>query len=367
MNIFLDLSIQIKNKIETDGPISIYDFMKHALQTAEAGYYAADKTIFGRNGDFITAPEVSQLFGEIIGIWCLNMWKLNGSPKKFNLVELGPGKGTLMKDLLRATKNDSAFHKAMSICLVELNSLLRKNQEENIKHHNVKWYSKYQDVPEGFSIIIANEFFDALPINQYTKKKGEWFINMVDLNEDKQILYVNQFDAMPNIKEFLHSKYPYIKDNSIVETQDETNIIMGQISKNIHSNGGAALIIDYGYTESIHRNYISTLQAVKDHEYSPIFKEIGNADISSHVNFTTLYDIANLYHAHTYGPITQGKFLSNMYINLRKDILLKKASKKQKQEILSGYDRLVNPEQMGDLFKAIAVTNKEFLPSDIGF
>jgi SAM-dependent MidA family methyltransferase len=295
------------------------------------------------------------------------MWKLNGCPDKFNLVELGPGKGTLMKDLLRATKITPAFHKAMNICLVELNSSLRLTQEKNIKHHSVNWYSQYQDVPESFSIIIANEFFDALPINQYTKKKDDWFINMVDLNEDKQCLYVNQFDASPAIKEFLHTKYPTLQNNSIVETQDETNIIMGQISKNIHSYGGAALIIDYGYTESIYRNYISTLQAVKDHEYSPIFEEVGNADISSHVNFTTLYDIANLYQTNTYGPITQREFLSNMYIDLRKNILFLKANKKQKQEILSGYDRLINPNQMGKLFKAIALTDKKFNPSNIGF
>ncbi len=367
MSIFLDLSIQIKNQIEKNGPISISNFMKHALQTAESGYYTGNKPVFGRNGDFITAPEISQLFGEIIGIWCVNTWKLNGSPKKFNLVELGPGKGTLMKDLLRATKNTPGFHEAMSICLVELNSAFRSTQKNNIEHSRLEWHLKYENVPEGFSIVVANEFFDALPINQYTKRKDDWFINMVDLNEDKQCLYVNQFDASPTIKDFLHAKYPNLKDNAIVETQDETNIILGQISKNIHEHGGAALIIDYGYTESMHRNYISTLQAVKDHKYSPIFQEIGNADISSHINFTTLYDIANLYKAHTYGPITQGEFLRNMYVDLRKNILLLKANKKQRNDILTGYDRLISPKQMGKLFKAIAITDKKFTPKDIGF
>lgn len=367
MSIFLDLTATVKKAIEEDGPISIFDFMKYALQTSELGYYTGDTPIIGNKGDFITAPEISQLFGEIIGLWCLNIWHLSGSPKNFNLVELGPGRGTLMKDLLRATKNVPAFHEAMNICFVEFNREFIKKQRSQISHDRMQWFSKYEEVPKGFSIVVANEFFDALPINQYTKKHGDWYINMVDLNEHNQCLYINQFDTSLDMKDFLSSKYPDSPDGSVVEIQDEANILMGDITKDIQKHGGAALIIDYGYTESKYRDFISTLQAVKDHKYSPIFQEIGNADISAHINFTALYDVAKLYKSNVYGPITQSQFFSNMYIDLRKNILLLKATEKQKPSILSGYDRLMSPKQMGSLFKVIAITDKEFGPSEIGF
>ena len=367
MSIFLDLSVQIKAKIEQDGPISIYDFMKHALHTAESGYYTGQPFIIGKKGDFITAPEISQLFGELIGLWCLNIWKLNGSPTTFNLVELGPGRGTLMKDLLRATKNAPDFHNAMNICLVEINKDLILKQQKQIKHKSIQWFMNYEEVPHGFSIIIANEFFDALPINQYTKRQGDWYINMVDLNSDKNHLYINQFDTNYEMKDFLSSKYPYIEDDGIVEIQDEAALVMGKIATNVTNYGGAALVIDYGYTESKYRTFISTLQAIKNHKYSPIFEEIGNADISSHINFTALYDIAKLYKTYAYGPVNQNDFLAKMYIDVRKNILLLKANEKQKAQILSGYDRLMSPNQMGSLFKVLAITDKEFTASEIGF
>ena len=200
MSIFIDLSAQIRNRIKQEGPISVYDFMKHALQTAEAGYYTGQTSILGTTGDFTTAPEISQLFGEIIGLWCLNIWHLNGCPKKFNLIELGPGNGTLMKDLLRATKNAKAFHKALKIYFVEINNNFIEKQKKQINHHSIEWVPSYDHVPKGFSILVANEFFDALPINQYTKKKENWQINMVDLNADKQHLYINQLDASADRK-----------------------------------------------------------------------------------------------------------------------------------------------------------------------
>lgn len=369
MSIFLDLSVQIKNKIVENGPISLYDFMKHSLQTSQLGYYSAKTDIVGKKGDFITAPEISQLFGEIIGIWCLNMWELNGRPSPFNLIELGPGKGTLMADILRSTKNAAGFHEALSVCLVEISSTLRDLQKSKIDHPRVKWFEDYSEIPQDgvFSLLVANEFLDALPINQYSKRKDQWRINMVDLTEDKQHLFINHFEANQKIKEYLSNAYPDAPNDAIVEIQDDANILTRDISRNIAKNGGAALIIDYGYLESNRRNYISTIQAVKSHKYTPIFKEIGNTDISSHINFTALQDVVKMYGANVYGPQTQREFLKNMHIEVRKDMLLARASEKQKEDIESGYKRITHPKQMGDLFKAIAISDKKLNPGEIGF
>ena len=190
---------------------------------------------------------------------------------------------------------------------------------------------------------------------------------MVDLNSDKQHLFIDKFEASQNMKEFLTAKYPYLPNDSIVEIQDEANLTIGKISTNIVAYGGAALVIDYGYVESPYRSFISTLQAVKNHKYSPIFEEIGLSDITSHINFTSLYDVARLYHANVYGPINQNQFLSNMHIDLRKNMLTLKATSEQKREILAGYERLMSVEQMGNLFKVLAITSSSFDPWDLGF
>jgi len=190
---------------------------------------------------------------------------------------------------------------------------------------------------------------------------------MIDLHGDKQHLFIDQFEASQNIKEFLAVKYASLPNDSIVEVQDEANLIMSKIATNIVTRGGAALVIDYGYVESRHRSFVSTLQAVKNHKYSPIFEEIGLSDITSHINFTSLYDVAKLYQANVYGPINQSQFLSNMHIDLRKNMLTLQATAEQKREIISGYNRLMSADQMGNLFKVLAITSSCFEPWDVGF
>ena len=165
----------------------------------------------------------------------------------------------------------------------------------------------------------------------------------------------------------MSNTYPDAPEDAIVEIQDDANILTRDISRNIVKNGGAALIIDYGYLESNRRNYISTIQAIKGHKYSPIFKEIGSTDISSHINFTALQDVVKMYGANVYGPQAQGEFLKNMHIEVRKDMLLARATDKQKADIESGYKRVTHTKQMGDLFKAIAISDKKFNPGEIGF
>lgn len=356
MSINIDLSEQIKAQIENKGPITIAEFIDFALNKYKDSYYSSNHPI-GKDGDFITAPEISQLFGEMIGVWAVGIWESAGKPKRFNLIEMGPGNGTLMKDLLRATKHVKEFHEAINVCLVEINIDLKSKQKEAIKHKRMHWYSSYDDVPQNiFSIIIANEFFDALPINQYIKKKGEWRINMVDLNDTKNHLCINHYEACDNVKEFLTKEYSHIADDGIVEINDSANTITKSIALNLNNAGGAALIIDYGYTESRDRSFISTLQSLKDHAFNPVFKDIGNADITSHINFTAIADTAKLHGAKIIGPLTQRDFLLSIHTEVRKSILVHQAKTiPEKEMIESGYQRLIDPSQMGKLFKVLII------------
>ena len=361
----IDISEHIKLKIENQGPISIAEFMSLSMNRLDSSYYRASSPI-GKNADFITAPEVSQLFGEIIGIWCAQIWNIHNKPSNINLIELGPGRGTLMKDLLRSTKNISNFHHNINIYLVEINESLQQEQKQNIQHQNVKWYKKFEEIEPKFSIIIANEFFDALPINQFVKKKGVWFENVVGLDKDKNYLYIHPQALKSEMEEYLIKEYNYIQDDGLIEVSDESSILISFITKTIKEYGGTALIIDYGYIKNLCRNFISTLQSVKNHKFHPIFDDIGNADLSAHVNFCLLSDIAKLNGGIVYGPITQKDFLLNMYMSVRRDMLLAKArSELEIQTINSGYNRLIDSAQMGNLFKAMMISNIEIL--DAGF
>lgn len=362
----IDLGAIIRQDIAANGPMSIAKFMSYALNNLKDSYYQTQNPI-GKMGDFITAPEISQLFGEIIGIWCANYWHIENKPSRVKLIELGPGKGTLMSDLLRATKNIPGFHDAIEICLVEINQQLKQEQQKRINHKNTQWFDQYNDIPQDcFSIIIANEFFDALPIEQYIKRDEMWYINMVDLKDGIEQLCVTKHLIEDNIKEFLTTKYHHVPEGGIVELNDETTITIKNIVSNLNKNGGIMLVIDYGYTEQHNRSFISTLQSIKNHTFNPLFDNIGLADITAHVNFSTLIETANLYGATTYGPISQRKFLQNMQIDLRKEKLLANASPKEKESILSGYNRLIHIDQMGELFKVIAISNKT-ITDYIGF
>jgi NADH dehydrogenase [ubiquinone] 1 alpha subcomplex assembly factor 7 len=366
MSIIIDLSEKVKAAIQEDGPLSIADFIKFTLQHYEQGYYPTAESSIDKGGDFISAPEISTLFGEIIGKWCINFWQSLKRPKKFNLIELGPGNGVLMRDLLKATQNVPSFHDNMDIHLIEINPNLIQNQIKNIKHPRIKWHKSYDKIKDGLSIIIANEFFNTLPINQYIKKKNKWYINMVDTNDDQNHLYINYYDANENIRAFLNKEYRDAPEGAIVEIHDEANILTKKITEKIKKHGGIALIIGCGYTENKNRDFISTLQSIRDQKFYPLFKKIGATNIKSHVNFSALADTAKIYGTSIHGPITQREFLLNMQIDALKDSFLRNIKNKQQKKIItSGYERLINPEQLGDLFKIMAIAGKQ--PPSFGF
>jgi NADH dehydrogenase [ubiquinone] 1 alpha subcomplex assembly factor 7 len=313
--------------------IALDQFMQLAIE-----HYYANHEPFGRDGDFITAPEVSQMFGEMIGVWCTNIWsKLQLD--KFSLVEIGGGRGLLMKDLLRATKHVSVFNIALEhIYMVETSDKLIKVQQEQIQDPRVIWVKHINMVPQGNLLIIANEFFDALPIKQYKKSQDGW--KEIIITEQENKLEFSLADKIAAIN------YPS-SEGSILEVS-EASISYAKImaDKMLY---GAMLIIDYGYLQ---KPLISTLQAVKNHKYHNVFQDIGSADLTAHVDFAELINAFNSLGCENHLS-SQGDFLLNYGIGTRVKKLIENGA--QEKVIMNQLNRLVHPEQMGELFKVLEV------------
>ncbi len=348
---------QIRQLIEESGSISIAQFMEIAMYDLHNGYYVNANPI-GKDGDFTTAPEISQLFGEMIGIYCVNTWMKMGSPKKFNLVELGPGKATLMLDLLRATKNVSGFNQAMHIHLVDTNNNLIKIQKDALKGNKVSWHKEISSLPKDLPlIIIANEFFDCLPINRYINIQGRWNEQMVSIMPKTEEFYLKEVPIVMHFSQSLSQEHPNAKHGAIIEICYPAAKVMQQISALFKKVPGVLLAIDYGYDYDpfYRKHYNGSLQSVKDHKFQPIFSNIGRADITAHVDFFALKQSALANFCQVAETFTQGEFLQNLGIDIRAEVLMKNASPGQREELLSGLDRLVNPNQMGSLFKVLEV------------
>lgn len=324
----------LREKIISEGPIPLESFMDIALHHPEHGYYTKAPAI-GKDGDFITAPEVSQMFGEIIGAWCIDMWHKFGSPTPFNLVELGPGRGTLMKDLLRVAKKSPDFLQAMNLILIERNQTLKAQQSQALESNSPKWSSDFTTAPfdpRSPTLIIANEFFDAFPVQQFTEENGKWFATHVDVKNDKL--------AFSNIK--VNHTPPFLEHSP--QAEDYFNTICSHINK----HKGAMLTIDYGYEDGQGHS----LQALREHSHSSPLEHVGESDLTAHVNFKTLNTIAHTAGLATAGPTTQGRFLSSLGI-LQRAQQLQSQNPLQIPQITSDLMRLTSPQQMGSLFKVL--------------
>lgn len=291
-------------------------------------HYYNTRDPFGVDGDFTTAPEISQLFGEIIGIWAVQKWIEIGSPSSFNLIEIGPGRGTLMSDLLRGTKHIQPFHNAMSIHLVETSQTLGKIQKKTLKDHNVQWHNHLSDVSsKPPAIIIANEFFDALPCRQFKFENEHWYEHYI---QNQRSVWI-ECD-----KPLLKSTLPMSKNGDIFEYSDEQK----HYAQLINNYNGGGLLIDYGYLES---SYGDSLQALYKHAPCPVTSHAGNADITTHVDFEWISSFFK-----DSKTSTQSCFLKKNGIDIRYHSL---ANSKLK----CGYERLINPKEMGDLFKVLEI------------
>ncbi|MGE5475168.1 MAG: class I SAM-dependent methyltransferase [Bacteroidales bacterium] len=345
----------LAERIRAGGPLSVADYMAEALGHPEHGYYMTREP-FGTAGDFTTAPEISQMFGEIIGLWAAVTWQMLGSPARVVLAELGPGRGTLMADLLRAAATVPPFLQAAEVWLVETSPRLQARQRQTLAGQRVNWCERFEDLPDGPLIVVANELFDALPVRQFEKQGGVWHERMVGLDGDA-LAFVTGPAAEPE----LPAEVLAAADGAIAETCPQGRALAGAIGRRLGREVGAALLIDYGHALS---GVGDTVQAVKRHRFHPVLEAPGTADITAHVDFEAL--AAAAIPARAWGPVTQGAFLSALGIQARAAMLAQNASPKVAADIAGQMRRLIAPEEMGTLFKVLALAHPA-LPAPIGF
>lgn len=339
------LTAFIRELIKAEGPISVAQFMQIALQHPEHGYYVKGDPL-GAGGDFITAPEISQMFGEMIGLWGAEMWRHMGKPSPFALLELGPGRGTLMQDVLRATAKIPGFHEAMQIFLIESNETFREKQIENLKTHKPSYVDDPCALPQMPLIAVANEFFDALPIHQYVKTEGGWRERRVDWNGEAFVFVVGKGEV----------SLPLPDDLSFYEVSPESIALMQGIAEAVVQRGGGAIIVDYGYAQ---KGGQDSLQAVSGHAFANPLDRPGENDITAHVDFKALKTVAERQGARTTSIATQGDFLRAMGVEIRAMQLKMKATPEQAHHIDLALQRLTDSAQMGTLFKVMALTRED--------
>jgi NADH dehydrogenase [ubiquinone] 1 alpha subcomplex assembly factor 7 len=326
----------ITRMIADDGPMPLDRYMTLCLSHPEHGYYMTRDPL-GRAGDFTTSPEISQVFGELIGVWVAQVWQQMGSPRKFALVELGPGRGTLMMDVLRVLNKVPACAKAAEVHLVETSPVLRSAQLERVP--DATWHSSVASLPGLPTMLLANEFFDALPIRQFERNKGQVFERVV--GEGLSLGFVPS--AM---------RLPYSGDG-VFEDSSIRDAVALQLGDHISKLSGAALIIDYGHLRSAPGD---TLQAMKAHQFCKITDWPGEADLTSHVDFEALGRGFIKGGAKVAGAMTQGQFLLNMGLEARTKVLAASHPNDKQCEIVAASERLAKTAEMGDLFKVMAIT-----------
>lgn len=346
----------LTRRIAFEGSISTAAFMADALGHPEFGYYMRGDP-FGRAGDFITAPETSQMFGELLGLWCAEIWRLMDRPDPFVLAELGPGRGTLMADVLRAGRVLPGFCAAATLCLVETSPGLRAAQERALQGRHAHWFDSFLDTPEAPLILLANEFFDALPVHQFERRPEGWRERLVTVDDGEFALTLSPLASARSalIPQPLAADAP---EGAVAEVAPAAISIAASIADRIALFGGAALIVDYGH--GAHRTG-ATLQGIRGHSACNFLEHAGEADISAHVDFAALAEAAR-HDCAVYGPIPQATLLRGLGIEMRARQLLQSASDAQARDIEAAFHRLIDPEQMGSLFKALAITHPDLAP-----
>ena len=357
-----ELGALIARRIRATGPLTVAEFMAEALQHPRLGYYAMRDPL-GAAGDFVTAPEVSQVFGELIGLWCADVWARMGRPDPVLLVELGPGRGTLMADALRALSIAPDFRHALRLHLVETSPAFRAAQAKALASAAPVWHASLDQVPSGPLLLIANEFLDALPIRQFERRGGAWHERRVGLAQDHATLAFVLDPAASPSPVLIPPRFADAPDGSVLEIRPAAAGLSTDLAKRLRVDGGAALFIDYGHGVSASGD---TLQAVRRHRYHPVLDAPGSADLTAHVDFQAFAGSARAAGARVCGPVTQRDFLRALGIEVRARQLLATASPETRATIESGIRRLIEGSEMGTLFKVLALTHSD-LPTPAGF
>jgi len=334
------------------GFIPLRDYMAFCLSHPTHGYYSTQKPL-GKEGDFITAPEISQIFGELIGLWFIDFWESKDCPPKVAFLELGPGRGLLMQDILKVMTLRPALLKALDIHFVEINPHLQKEQLAALAPTPLTHHKSLDDAFEALGdtpiFCLANEFFDAFPVDQYIYNEDAWHKRYVTYDDENECF---TFEDMVPEDQFGNCAFPMKPESgTIMETAPLVESLFRKIVTHLSKRGGAALIIDYGYDQF---GYGDTVQALKKHKSTSIFQGIGQVDLTAHVNFATLFRIAQNTPNLRVHLETQGDFLKSLGIEMRTQTLVTKSQDPQlKQDIAQSTARLIDSDQMGDLFKVL--------------
>jgi SAM-dependent MidA family methyltransferase len=349
------LAARLHERIAAAGPLSVEEFMQACLSDAAEGAYASRQPI-GSKGDFITAPEISQIFGELVGLWAVAVWQSMGEPERVTLAELGPGRGTLISDALRAWRGLSKFIGSVSVALIETSTVMASAQRQTLKDAGapLHWHATLDTMPRGPLIVLANEFIDALPIRQFIRRGDTWRERLIASDDRGRFSFI---DAETKSRD---PRLPQAAPGgAIFETRPAVQKLMRELGRRAAQAPVAALIIDYGHDES---GFGDTLQAVRGHRFADVLCDPGAADLSAHVDFAALKREAGAAGLSAFGPMPQGEFLLKLGLGERRDRLLERATPPQAEAIASGAARLVDPRHMGVLFKALALTAAGIAP-----
>ena len=326
-------------------------FIEESLYNKKYGYYMK-KNPFGKKGDFITAPNISILFSEMIAIWVISFWEKLNCPKQFNLIELGAGNGEMMRVLVNTFNKFPQFQNSCKINILEKSKLLQQTQKANIKDKKIKWLNNLNELNNLPCIFIANEFLDALPIKQFLKKEKKWHERYVKFTENKKLEYLDIPFDMQTFEEEIKLKISY--KQKFIEYSPLATKYLKTIMNKIKLNNGGILIIDYAYTDKEMRN---TLQAVSKHKYCDVLKGFRNSDITYNLSFNLINKIIKKLGSYSSLSTTQKKFLTKLGILDRAEILSKNMPFSKKADIYFRIKRLINESQMGNLFKVMFITN----------
>jgi NADH dehydrogenase [ubiquinone] 1 alpha subcomplex assembly factor 7 len=347
------LQSEIRKLIKSSGPMPVWRYMELCLTHPEHGYYVSRDPL-GREGDFTTAPEVSQMFGELLGLWAASVWKAIGSPPMLRLIELGPGRGTMMADALRALRVLPPLYQSLSIHMVEINPVLREKQRATLSGvRNIDWHDSIDEVPEGPAVIFANEYFDVLPVHQAVKRETGWHERVIKLDDSGKLVFAAADAPTPRFEVLLPPLVRAAPVGAVFEWRPDAEIM--KIARRVRDQDGAALIIDYGHLRS---DAGDTFQAIARHSFTDPLKNPGLADVTAHVDFQALVRAAEDIGARAHGPVTQGEFLKRLGIETRAVTLMGKTTPEVSADISNALKRLTDSGRggMGSMFKVLAIS-----------